>query len=378
MGLPCRIAIDASAARMGGGASRTVELAVTLAEIAPEHEYLFAVGPRLAARLSVVPPRSRLLIVPRPFGSVVTRMAWEHLYLPRILGRSGVNWVLSPFNVLPLGPGLGRRARRAVIVSNIGPFAPEIVGGMHGYHAARNRLLRTLTLRSLAIADHVFLLSREAHSLLASVLGGKPVTFLPMAPPSSHIIRQSKSVHLPDSVRAGPYFASLGEFFPYKGYEDAVRAIGLLRRSGHDVRLILCGNPMDATYSRRIQSIARVEAPHAVTFMKGVSQPEALALMSSSIATVICSRVENPGRVPIEAMALGSPVVAADIRSIRDSCGEAAIYYQPGDYRRLADLMHEILEDPVARADVSLRGRERVAGLDGMSATRILLEALDL
>src|SRR6266511_227333 len=69
--------------------------------------------------------------------------------------------------------------------------------------------------------------------------------------------------------------------------------------------------------TRRIQNLARRESPGTVTFLKGVSQTEVLALMSSSIVTVICSR-ENPRRVPIEAMALGSPVLSADIPRTRD------------------------------------------------------------
>src|SRR2546430_9990793 len=59
-----RLAIDASAARMGGGASRTAELAVTLGKIAPEHQYLFALSPGLAERLPELPPRSRVVSVP--------------------------------------------------------------------------------------------------------------------------------------------------------------------------------------------------------------------------------------------------------------------------------------------------------------------------
>jgi len=40
--------------------------------------------------------------------------------------------------------------------------------------------------------------------------------------------------------------------------------------------------------------------------------------------------------------------------------------------------MREMLDNPGARADISLRGSERIAGLDWLSATRALLEALDL
>jgi glycosyltransferase involved in cell wall biosynthesis len=227
---------------MGGGASRTVELAVTFRELAPQHEYVFAVSPMIAARLTEVPPRTRLMLVPQRLRSLAGRMAWEHLYLPSAFADAGADWVISPFNVLPLGPGLGRHAKQAVIVSNIGPFAPEIIASMHGYQAARNRLLRTLTLRSLERADHVFLLSGLARRLLEPRVDGKPVTALPMSPPTRHVLEAARSIRLPDAVAGVPFFVSVGEFFPYKGFEDAVRAIGLVRGSGPD-GLCVCEFP---------------------------------------------------------------------------------------------------------------------------------------
>jgi len=378
MKCPSRIAIDASAARMGGGASRTLELAVTLGELAPQHEYLFVLSPRLAERLTIVPPRSRLVVVPPAFASVAGRLAWQHLLLPSTMARAQADWILSPFNTLPLGPGLRRRTRRAVIVSNIGPFAPEIVGVMRGYQAARNRVLRTITLQSLSAADHVFLLSRTAQELLGSVLQDKPVTYLPMAPPSPRIMNEAEAVELPDALISAPFFVCAGDFFPYKGFEDAVRAVGLLRRSGRAPRLIVCGNPMDASYARSLQDLARREAPGGVVLLKGITQPQALALMRHSVATVMSSRAENTSRVPVEAMALGSPLLSADIPNARASAGDAALYYPPGDHERLAGLMRTVLESPDVSPEMSARGAARLSDLDWMSATRTLLEALDL
>lgn len=363
---------------MGGGASRTRELAATFAELAPQHEYLFALSPGLAGRLDTLPPRHHLLVVPGPLSSVGGRMAWEHLYLPRKLTAFGANWILSPFNVLPLGPGLARHTRRAVIVSNIAPFAPEIVQLMHGYQKVRNRLLRTLTLRSLAAADHVFLLSREAGRLLGPVLERKRVTLLPMAPPPPPVLETAKGIRMPDSLIAHPFFAAPGELFPYKGLEDAVRAVGLLRSSGTQATLVVCGNPMDRAYARRIGDLAKEAALGGVTFLRGVGHEQALAIMSAAVAVVTSSRAENPGRVPVEAMALGSPVIAADVPNARDSSGDAALYYPPGDHWRLAAAMRKLLENPGMRADLQARGSARISGLDWTSATRRLLEALEL
>jgi glycosyltransferase involved in cell wall biosynthesis len=135
---------------------------------------------------------------------------------------------------------------------------------------------------------------------------------------------------------------------------------------------------MDSAYARSLRDLADAEAPGAVRFVKGAVQPQALALMASAVATVVSSRVENPGRVPVEAMTLGSPILAADTPSVRDSCGDAARYYPAGDHRRLADHMSSLLSDAAAGDDLRARGRERVSGNEPLSATRTLIEALGL
>jgi glycosyltransferase involved in cell wall biosynthesis len=85
--------------------------------------------------------------------------------------------------------------------------------------------------------------------------------------------------------------------------------------------------------------------------------------------------VENPGRVPIEAMAVGAPVIAADVPTWRESCGEAAVFYPIGDHRCLADLMRELM-DPKIRQAARERGYRHLAGLDWLIASRKILQAL--
>jgi len=135
---------------------------------------------------------------------------------------------------------------------------------------------------------------------------------------------------------------------------------------------------MDASYARSLQDLARREAPGGVVLLKGITQPQALALMRHSVATVMSSRAENTSRVPVEAMALGSPLLSADIPNARASAGDAALYYPPGDHERLAGLMRTVLESPDVSPEMSARGAARLSDLDWMSATRTLLEALDL
>jgi glycosyltransferase involved in cell wall biosynthesis len=372
------LAVDMTAARTGGGASRARELAGTLAELAPERSFVFAVSRPIATMLTTLPPKASLMLVPSWLQRAPLRLAWEHLLLPTKLGGAGSDWILSPFNVLPLGPARGRSPRRALIVSNIGPFATEILASSDRYQRVRNALLRRLTLRSIRAADVVFLLSREAHDLLASSLVGKRVHFLPMAPPGPAVLREAASATIPSDLVDGPFFLLAGDLLPYKGVEDAVLAMRRLGAGGREARLLVVGRPMDAAYLRSVTDMAGNGNGGRVRFAGSLPQAQVLALMKASVATVVCSRVENTSRVPVEAMAVGSPVVIADRPYARDSCGDAALYYRAGDDAGLAEHLDALLDGPGAARELAERGLRRTAEVDWLSATRAILGALEM
>ncbi len=360
-----RIVIDVSAARVGGGVSRTRELAAALEAVAPEHDYWFAIGDAVADQIRGW-RSDRLLLVPRALRSVPGRMLWQHTALPKLAEDLDADHLIGPFGTLPLARRPRGRIHVSIIVSNIGPFAPEITSTLRGYQAARNRMLRTLTLKSIGRADRVFVLSTAARDLLTEPLATKPVTVLPMSPPHPDLLRSANALELPASLEASSLFCAVGDLLPYKGFEDAILALGSLRASGTPASLVICGNRLDTNYANELEELARSEAPSAVRFLHGIGQVQVLALMQHAVGTIVSSRAENPGRVPVEAMAVGSPIVSADIPNARESCGDAALYYEPCDHRTLASHMAALLDDPDRRSVLASKGLgpDRDPGLD--------------
>ncbi len=311
------LVIDGSAARTGGGPSRLRELAAAASVLSPQHRYVFALNPALVGAVPRFPPRTDVIQVPRTMSSPPLRLIWQNAGLPRVLTRVGTDAVLGPFNLLPLR-GLPSKIRRALIVSNIGPFVPEVSAAARGYQAARNRLLRSLTLRSIAAADCVFLLSLEASELLGPALRGKSVEMLPMSPPPPDVIVRAKDTDLPFEVSSRS-FAVIGDLMPNKGIEDAVRAVAALDRNGERPTLLVVGNPVQPKYARALRALAATEAPGAVRFVKGLSQEQALA-----------------------------------------------------------GLMIRLLDDDGLADGLKQRGEERLAGRDWLTATRTILKTLQL
>ncbi len=88
--------------------------------------------------------------------------------------------------------------------------------------------------------------------------------------------------------------------------------------------------------------------------------PQRLAdLYAGAVALIHPSRYEGFGMTALEAMSLGTPVIAASTPTLREVCGDAAVYIDPDEPRGLADAMARVASDPQLRGSLSERGRRR-------------------
>jgi glycosyltransferase involved in cell wall biosynthesis len=78
---------------------------------------------------------------------------------------------------------------------------------------------------------------------------------------------------------------------------------------------------------------------------------------------VFPSLLEGFGLPPVEAMACGTPVVAANTSSLPEVVGDAGLLVPPMDAPALAVALQRLLADETLRYDLGTRGRERVQRL---------------
>jgi glycosyltransferase involved in cell wall biosynthesis len=71
--------------------------------------------------------------------------------------------------------------------------------------------------------------------------------------------------------------------------------------------------------------------------------------------------IEQFGRVAVEAMATGVPVVASDSGSLPEVLGDAGVLVPPGDADALSKALEALLHDEDERRRLSVAGRQRAA-----------------
>lgn len=152
-----------------------------------------------------------------------------------------------------------------------------------------------------------------------------------------------------------PYFLHVGSGHPRKNRVAVTRIFAHLQRMPRfaAAQLVFVGPPPDAAMREVIATGGFAASVHTV---EDASHSLLVALYSGAQAMIFPSLNEGFGWPVIEAQACGCPVFASGIDPLPEVGGAAAVYFDPADSARAADL--------VARANFE---RMTLAGLDNAS-----------
>lgn len=351
---------------------RLCELGRELPARAPQHELAFVVRPSLRDQMEQIVGGSAAVIAPSPtLGRAPTRVAWQLTRLPERARTFAPDVVLSLFNIVaPRWPS--PRPRLAVMVSSLAPFSREIRRTFRLRARPREFLLHRLTRAAVENADLVVFQSRFARETVTADCRVGRQLLIPHSPPMVDAARTR-----PAWADGKPYVAVVANRYPYKRIETVIEALARIEPNGRP-RLALAGRRADRRYAARLDRLVDARGLDREVVDLGAVPPDgALGLIAGSAACVACSSFENLSRIPSEAMAAGTPLIACDIPSHREAAGSAAIYYRDGDARALAATIRRVIEDASTRDRLIAAGNARTESTRRMDNVGALLAALE-
>jgi glycosyltransferase involved in cell wall biosynthesis len=209
-------------------------------------------------------------------------------------------------------------------------------------------------------ADTVATISRTTEALIAKYrLTRRPVRIISNAPqPEQH----------PRSPEAGAdkSIVYMGSFMPYKNVETMLA--GMAGLPGYTLHLLSRITPQ-----RRAELESLVPPGASVVFHNGVTDEEYAALLRTATALVSLSRAEGYGLPLVEAMALGTPVIASDIPIFREVGGDAATYVDPASPQQFAEAVAK-LQDGERWQEASRRAVSRAREFSWEESARQLVD----
>ncbi|MGE0592511.1 MAG: glycosyltransferase family 4 protein [Vicinamibacterales bacterium] len=337
--------------------------------------------------------------VPEPWHPP-TNMGWALAGLPRAARMARVDLVHAPAYTAPFFPPVP-----VVLTIHDVSYArhPE------WYPYRRDWLRRWFYRRSARVAARIITDSRFSAGEIEAAYGvpRDTIAVVPLAPDA---VFTPHAPYAPDTLPAGvraPYVLHVGDLHPRRNLEVALGAVLRLRRgdiaradtwantrvdaraedhnedgpaaggprsgadagargdarraTGHErpavrVTLVLAG--VDRASGTELAAQAEAAGdPDALVRLGRVSERDLAALYRGARALVYPSRYEGFGLPLVEAMASGTPVIAADAASLPEVVGTAGRLLDPDDADGWTAALAEVL------ADDGLAGRMRQAGL---------------
>jgi glycosyltransferase involved in cell wall biosynthesis len=295
-------------------------------------------------RLTALAPDRYVIAQPRPRARRrLLAQSWEQLALPARAAALDAALVFSPANLAPLA------WPRNVLVMHDAAVLREPGAYSAAYRAWHSRVGRVCARRALMVVTVSEFSRGELVELagldperLTVIPGGVSDRFTPNADPA------------PVAWRHGlhrPYVLTIATADARKNLAALEPVAAELREQG--IELVWAGD------SRPY--FARSAGASGVRALGYVPDAELPGLYAGALAFVLPSRYEGFGLTCLEAMACGTPVVAANRAALPETCGDAALLVDPDDAASLTAAVLAAATESSARATLRAAGLSRAA-----------------
>jgi len=152
----------------------------------------------------------------------------------------------------------------------------------------------------------------------------------------------------------------LGTIEPRKNLPTLIQAYRLLWTvEGPQVPSLVVAGAKGWLFDSVFALVEQLGLTNHVLFIGNIPWADVPALYNLAEVFVFPSLYEGFGLPPLEAMACGTPVIAADVSSIPEVVGDAGLLIDPNDAEGLAETLGRVLNDAALRQDLRRRGLAR-------------------
>ncbi|HKC35128.1 MAG TPA: glycosyltransferase family 1 protein [Chitinophagaceae bacterium] len=177
-------------------------------------------------------------------------------------------------------------------------------------------------------------------------------------PTPSFALNCDKTYPLPQNIST-PYIFYPAQFWPHKNHIRILSALKQLKeKENTKINVVFVGK--DYGNKKYVEKkILELGLSDQVTILGFVEREKLIALYQHGLALVYPSFFGPENLPPLEAMALGLPVIAADMPGVKEQLGENALLFDPEDEKALASHILRILNDKNLRENLVSKGKDR-------------------
>lgn len=300
----------------------------------------------------------------------------QHLYWPRALTR--LPFDLFHFCSQTDAPATLDAPYVVTVLDLIPHRLPELY--RRGKNRARFVLGRWLERRALRRARGLLTISKYTADDLVRLLGisRERIAVTPLAvrddlaPAPEAAVAAFCRRH---RLRAG-YLLYVGGIDRRKNIPFLLEVMRAVVAQRPEADLVLAGRYRDdPDFADLVVRVKRLGLEDSVRLIGYVAEEELAALYGAASVFVFPSLYEGFGLPPLEAMACGTAVVAADRTALPEVLGHAALLVDPQDVAEFAEAVLSLLDHPARRRELSEAGQRQAKRFDWKATARATLEA---
>jgi glycosyltransferase involved in cell wall biosynthesis len=225
------------------------------------------------------------------------------------------------------------------------PFFPEV--SSNGEWGRREDHYRSLLPRASYVITGTEVGKREIEQFYG--VAGERIRLLKHPTPAFATEKYNEFFCRPKHLPLGDYLFYPAQFWAHKNHVCLVRAVALLKERGEEIRVAFVG--ADKGNRAHVEKeAARLNVTDLVHFLGFVTREELLYLYQHALALAYPSLCGPENLPPLEAFALGCPVMAADIPGSREQLGSFARLLPGLEPTKWADAAAEWKKDAISRA----------------------------
>ena len=156
-------------------------------------------------------------------------------------------------------------------------------------------------------------------------------------------------------------FVHVGRLVFYKNLEVVIKAIGILKKTQPNVKLVIIG---DGPHKKSLQELVnKLNLESSIEFLGYASFDEKMKIIAASNALVFPSLCEGFGLVILEAFSQRKPVLVSNIKPMSEivSDGKNGFVLNPYDEKAWAEHLLKLIEHPSQALEMGREGSKLLA-----------------
>ncbi len=255
------------------------------------------------------------------------------------------------------------------------PWFPEV--SKNGEWARREKFYSTAIRRASAVIAG----TEAGKAEIANFYGIPPdrIKLIPHPSPAFALSASkdtSKDVlakyHIPEGYLFYP-----AQFWPHKNHVGLLLALGLLRENyGLKFPVVFVGTDWGSLkyVCETADNLGLTSQTHFLGF---VPRDDMIGLYRNAFALTYVTFFGPENLPPLEAFALGCPVIASNVAGSQEQLGDAALLVDPKDDGQIANAIKRLYDDPILRDTLVTRGIARAPKWTAEDYVRSVLSIID-